>query len=162
MNCPPFRLGEIVAHDTLKWSTGLRIIGLTIGIDEKWSANVTDIGGGGFWIFPADELERCELSNGTKISIGPKWAITRLPNGAEVHAHPREDQADTAMELGYGTDIEAMTRDHDPLHSRLMDFLKAPYSYSLMLAAGCDVDPRIAALEEAAVMAVQKLKRALP
>lgn len=162
MSCPPLRLGEIVYHDTLKWSSGLRVIGLTVGIDEKWSANVTDVGGGGFWIFPVDELEKCELSNGTKLQVCQTWVITRLPNGQEVHAHPREDQADTAMELGYGTDIEAMTRDHDPLHSRLMDWLKAPYSYSLMLAAGCDVDRHIAGLEEEAVMAVQKLKKALP
>jgi hypothetical protein len=101
-----------------------------------------------------------QLRNGTHITVGRSWAVTRLPNGRELHAHPDEDSAEAARRLGYGDDVAAMTREHDPLHSRLCDWLGMPHSFSLMSAAGCDADPQLVELEEAAVIAVQKFKRA--
>jgi hypothetical protein len=101
-----------------------------------------------------------QLRNGTHITVGPSWAVTRLPNGKELHAHPDENSAEAAERLGYGDDVEALTRDHDPLHSRLCDWLGMPHSFSLMHAAGCDADLRLVQLEEDAVIAVQKFKRA--
>lgn len=98
------------------------------------------------------------LGNGTDILIGPDWVVTTLPNGMLVHARPNDDSPRMARRLGYGTDVAAMTRDHDPLHSALSDWLGMPFSYSLMQAAGCDVCPALAALEENAVLAVQELK----
>ena len=96
------------------------------------------------------------LANGTRITIGPDWVRTVLPTGAEVHASYDPDSPRMARRLGYGDDWEAMTREHDPLHSRLCDFLGMPFSYSLMQAAGADVCPQLAALEEDAVLAVQE------
>ena len=137
----PFEIGDIVSHPTLDWAEGLRIIGLTLGADGMWTANVTEIEGAGFWQFPAHELQQRVLSNGT-----------------EVFAGPEDRSPEMARRLGYGSDVDAMTRDHDPLHARLTDWLGMPFSYSLMEAAGCDVDPKLAILEEAAVLAVQEFK----
>lgn len=92
---------------------------------------------------------------------GPSFCVTTLPNGKEVHAHPDQDSSDMADRLGYGSDVAAMTREHDALHSQLMDWLGQPYSYSLMIAAGEPVDWTISNYEEAAVLAIQKLKQAL-
>jgi len=94
---------------------------------------------------------------------GPNFCVTTLPNGTEVHAHPNMDTPEMADRLGYGDDVDGLTRDHDALHSVLMDWLGAPYSYSLMRAANpkSSVSWEIANLEEEAVLAVQKLKQAL-
>lgn len=56
---------------------------------------------------------------GCEVVRGPSWVVTRFPDGTEVHAHP--DTADPsqpprATSLGY-PDVEAMTRDHDALHT---------------------------------------------
>ncbi len=98
------------------------------------------------------------LANGTRFTVGADWVRTVLPTGAEVHACPEKDSARMARLLGYGTDIAAMTRDHDPLHSMLTDWLGMPWSYSLMQASGADVCPQLASLEETAVLAVQEFK----
>lgn len=98
------------------------------------------------------------LANGTIVNIGPSWVHTILPNGRDVHAHPDADSARMARRLGYGRDVAALTRDHDALHAMLTAWLGMPFSYSLMLAAGCDVCPAMAALEEEAVLAVQEFK----
>jgi hypothetical protein len=101
-----------------------------------------------------------ELSNGTTIEIGAEIVRTTLPGGAVVTAIPRGDaeQARTAQELGYGAEVAAMTRDHDPLHSVLADWLGMPCSEALLVAAGDNsTDPMLAELEERAVIALQAL-----
>jgi hypothetical protein len=95
------------------------------------------------------------LSNGTRIDTGPDWACVTLPNGREIHARPNDESAGMASRLGYGRDVAAMTREHDPLHARLTDMLGLPYSVSLMTAAGCLPESELAGLEEDAVLAVQ-------
>lgn len=52
-----------------------------------------------------------------------------------------------------------MTRDHDPLHSALAAWVGLPASLALQLAAGETADRELADLEEAAVLALQKLLR---
>lgn len=72
------------------------------------------------------------------------------------------DQLKTARELGYGDDVAAMNRDHDPLHYSLCAWLQVP-SYSMVIARNEPVTPAqasLAAIEEAAVLAVQRLMRA--
>jgi hypothetical protein len=103
------------------------------------------------------------LGNGTRIRIGSCWVVTTLPNGAIVNAHPCEESAASAEELGYpqtAEGIAAMTRTHDPLHARLTNWLGMPHSFSLMKAAGCPVSAQLADLEERAVIAVQRFQRA--
>jgi len=101
------------------------------------------------------------FSNGTRVVIGPSWAVTTLPSGRELHAHPdgSEAQAGTARKLGYGDDVAALTREHDLIHSALCDWLGLPASYALSEAAGEPSDPTLAELEERAVMAVQAFIR---
>jgi hypothetical protein len=102
-------------------------------------------------------------SNGTRVRIGPYWTRVILPDGTEIYGEPQRDdgQARTALELGYGEDVEAMCRDHDPLHAVLADFLGLPRSYSLADAAGIlpPEDKWLADLEEAAVLAIQAFMR---
>jgi hypothetical protein len=101
------------------------------------------------------------LRNKTQIRIGDSWVVTRLPNGREVHAHPDGESLRMAKELGYGEDVAALTRDHDLLHSIICDTLGLPYSPALMKQAGeKGIDPLLVGLEEAAILAVQKFKRA--
>jgi hypothetical protein len=72
-------------------------------------------------------------------------------------AHQRE----TAAILGYGADVDAMNRDHDPLHVALCDWLGFE-SLSLREAAGETLpadDHLLAVIEESAAIAVQKLMR---
>lgn len=96
------------------------------------------------------------FSNGMRVVIGPSWAVTTLPTGEEIHAHPEGSarQAATAEAMGY-EDTAALTRDHDPLHAWLCDALQLPTSFSLSQAAGRPVDSDLAALEEKAVLAIQ-------
>lgn len=101
------------------------------------------------------------LSNGTWIVVGPDWVMTRLPNGRVVNAAPEPRSLEMAHRLGYGDDVAALTRDHDTLHSLLTSALGFPYSFSLMQAAGCEVDPHIAAVEEDAVLTCQRLRQAV-
>lgn len=98
---------------------------------------------------------------GTKQTIGPSWVVTRLPGGAEIHAHPdgTPEQAATAHALGYGADVAALTRDHDVLHAALAAWLGLPASYALRQTAGGDVSADLAAAEEAAVLALQRFIR---
>lgn len=102
------------------------------------------------------------FSNGTRVVVGSQWAVTTLPTGAEIQAHPQGsvEQAATAERLGYGDDVAAMTRDHDPLHVWLCDALGLPTSFALSEAAGQPIDAAVAALEERAVLAVQAFMRA--
>lgn len=98
------------------------------------------------------------LANGTRISVGPDWVHTILPGGQEVHAHPNAESPEMAIRLGYGGDVAALTREHDVLHSALCDLLGLPFSLSLAAAAGLAVSPRLALLEERAVLAAQEFK----
>lgn len=100
------------------------------------------------------------LRNGTAIFVGPTFAVVTLPGGEEVHAHPNHKSADMALRLGYGTDVAAMTRDHDPLHARLTDWLGLRSSLALEAAAGLRPNDDLAAMEEEAVLAVQRFRRA--
>lgn len=99
--------------------------------------------------------------NGTRVTVGPCWAVTQLPSGATVHAHPdgSEEQAKIARDFGY-PDVCALTRDHDALHSWLCAALGLPVSYALAQAAGEPTDARLAGLEEDAVLCLQKFWRA--
>lgn len=102
------------------------------------------------------------LPNGTRIEVGLAQVETTLPSGAIVPAVGRPDQLETARELGYGYDIDALTRDHDPLHSLLAHWLGLPASFSLRQAAG-ELDTAefgLAALEEQAVLAIHAFARA--
>lgn len=103
--------------------------------------------------------DRIELPNGTCILRGPDWCDTRLPNGRLVPARIEERTARIAENMG--TTPALLTRNHDMIHSALLAWLGAPYSYSLMQSAGEPVDPVLASLEEAAVLAVQRLHIAL-
>lgn len=100
------------------------------------------------------------LANGTLIEIGDGWVVITLPTGEQVHAHPNEDSARMAAALGYGDDVAAMTLDHDPLHARLTDWLGLAASPTLRRAAGLEPDGELVGLEEAAVLAVQRFRRA--
>lgn len=67
-----------------------------------------------------------------------------------------EGQRETARKLGYGDDVVAMNRDHDPLHRALCAWLGVP---SVALPDG-QPGTELAGIEEDAVLAVQKLMRA--
>lgn len=72
-------------------------------------------------------------------------------------------QAETAEWMGYGDDVAAMNRDHDPLHARLCAWAGTD-SVSLRIARGEDVtvvEQEIAWREEDAVLHVQRWLRAL-
>lgn len=101
-----------------------------------------------------------ELRNGGAFEVGDDWTRCFLPSGPVVYGSPQgtEEQAQTAASLGC-TPLE-MVLLHDPLHMALADWLGFE-SHSLRAAAGLDMDRRIADLEEAAVMAVQRLIVAL-
>lgn len=74
----------------------------------------------------------------------------------------KETQAETARRLGYGEDVEAMNADHDPLHAALCRWLGVP-SFALAAGRGEQLSPEqheLAALEEDAVLMVQRLMRA--
>lgn len=99
----------------------------------------------------------------TTCRVGPTWVVTTLPDGSEVHAHPQDSmgQRQTAKALGYGLDLAAMTRDHDTLHAAIAAWVGLPESAALRQAAGGSPDPELAAMEEDAVLAVQRYCRAV-
>jgi hypothetical protein len=98
------------------------------------------------------------LRDGTYVQAKGSRAFVVLPGGEQIHAAPNDQSPAIAERLGYGDDVGAMTRDHDPLHAVLMDWLGRP-SHSLRAAAGVDHDPELAWMEEAAVMELQRLIR---
>ena len=99
----------------------------------------------------------------TTCTIGRSWCVTELPSGAERHAHPHDsvEQRTIAQTMGYGADLAALTREHDPTHAWLAHTLGLPASIALSAQAGEPADPHLAALEENAVLAIQALCRAL-
>jgi hypothetical protein len=103
-----------------------------------------------------------DLRSGGRIDIYDTWTRVTLPSGHAVHAIPLpEQQFETAERLGYGSDVVAMTRDHDPLHALLADWLGLRQSYSLTYATGELAHAGAATLEEEVVMALQRFIRAL-
>lgn len=101
-----------------------------------------------------------QLRRGGKIEIGEDWTRVTLPNRGEVYGEPQgtEEQAATAADLGYGADVVAMVRDHDPLHALLADLLGLDWSYSMLYATGL-IPPEekyMGPIEEAAVIALQR------
>lgn len=66
-----------------------------------------------------------------------------------------QHQAETAAWMGY-PDAAAMNAAHDPLHRSLCRWLGVR-SHSMACAAGEPHDPDLAAIEEAAVLHVQRL-----
>jgi hypothetical protein len=102
-----------------------------------------------------------ELRHGGQIDIHETWSRVTLPDGSQVHAVPRSDQVEIARDLGYGDDVNALTRDHDPLHALLADLLGLNASRSLQGAAGVMAYDGTPEFEECAVMALQRYVRAL-
>lgn len=119
------------------------------------------------------------LPNGTLITVldtAPApgracGAVIVLPTGERIEGEPQGDfdpagrpiydpaQIATAVELGYGADVLAMTRDHDAMHALLSDWLGLPASLALEVAAGRRSDDDLSRLEEAAVLAVMAYMR---
>ena len=91
-------------------------------------------------------------------TVGNTYVLTRLPNGDIVRAHTNYDEESVARahSLGYNGDVEAMTRDHDPLHTRIAAALGLKESYALRAAYNGE-DSEIAGLEEEVVLAAQRL-----
>lgn len=98
--------------------------------------------------------------NGTVQRIFRTWIETDIPGLNTLYAIPRADQHATARDLGYGSDIDALTRDHDFLHAWLADKMDLPVSLALSMAAKGEVGCCSAALEEAAVLAIQRYAKA--
>ena len=72
-----------------------------------------------------------------------------------------EHQRRTAERLGYGSDVAATNRDHDPLHAALCRWLGVE-SHALRVARGENLtfgEHYTANLEEDAVLAVQRFAR---
>lgn len=100
--------------------------------------------------------------NPAAITIHRDGSTIILPCGLVVESRPHDTESyrATARELGYGDGQDAalrMAQEHDALHALLTAWLGIPESFSLRVAAGADPDSEIAAIEEAAVLAVQKL-----
>lgn len=106
-------------------------------------------------------MSALRLSNGTLVAITATGSAIGMPCGAVIPGEPHntDEYRATALSLGYGGDTLAMCRDHDPLHAMLCDWLGLPESYALREAAGLPTDPRLAQMEEAAVIAVQRFMR---
>lgn len=103
------------------------------------------------------------MRNGTVIEQIPHGSRIRLRCGAVIEGRPHDsdEYRATAARLGYGGDTLAMCREHDPLHALLCDWLGLPESYALRDAAGTldEAERELAAIEEEAVLAVQRLMR---
>jgi hypothetical protein len=88
-----------------------------------------------------------------------RWAEELGPPPAELVIRDHSGRVVTRA-VGFGSDVAALTRDHDPTHARLTDWLGLPYSLSLMAAAGARAIDELTGLEEEAVLAVQRYRRA--
>lgn len=67
-----------------------------------------------------------------------------------------EHKAEMAAWLGYPS-VEAMDREHDDLHRSLCDLLGVT-SHSMACAEGKPFNPKLAGMEEDAVLYAQRLK----
>lgn len=96
--------------------------------------------------------------------------VTHLPDGSTVLAYPHVAEthgpeevaayAERARELGYGNDVFACSADHEIAHSLVAAALGLDASPTLVAVARGEVFEH-AALEETAVLAVQRLARAM-
>ena len=64
------------------------------------------------------------------------WSQTVFPDGLVVTATREDGQRDFAASLGYGSDVDAMNREHDFCHTLLMQYLGFPWSLNLRSVAG--------------------------
>lgn len=87
--------------------------------------------------------------------------VTRLADGAEIHARPQDDGTyrARAVSLGYGADTAAMSREHELGHAILATMLGLPESPTLRGVADGNYWPNWRE-EEAAVLALQAYARA--
>lgn len=101
----------------------------------------------------------------TVVEVRERHVLSILADGARIEAEPHEtaEYAATAESLGYGSDVEAMNRDHELMHHILAHALGLPESPVMRAVADDtwqhDPDGKLK-LEEDAVMAVQRLARA--
>jgi hypothetical protein len=119
---------------------------------ELQSESRQEFGQSGFCMFPVKHHCR----NGTVVEINRTWTEVTLPDGRKISGTPEHSltQVGMAQRLGYGNDLDAMCRDHDPLHAMLCDMLHLPTSYALS-----QPHTELAGLEEQAVLAVQEFMR---
>lgn len=75
--------------------------------------------------------------------------------------HDTDEYRITARELGYNENTLAMCQDHDSLHVALCKWLGLGTSFSMLAAVGKlpDDQKHLAAIEEAAVLAVQRFMK---
>jgi hypothetical protein len=90
--------------------------------------------------------------NGSKLELASGAIISGVPQGSA-------EQVTTARDLGYGDDTLAMVQDHDPLHLLLCEWLGLRRSFVMEAISGLAPEDEICGIEEAAVLAVQKLMR---
>jgi hypothetical protein len=95
------------------------------------------------------------------VEIHDGWTVTRFSDGQEVHALHGEQpgQADLAVRLGYRA-AAAMNREHDLGHSILAHALRLPHSPTLHDVAHGRPATDLHAIEEEAVLALQRFARA--
>lgn len=93
----------------------------------------------------------------TVVEIFDGWVRTTLPDGTEIHAHPRHGVEDVARahSLGYAGDVWAMTRDHDRFHALLAHALDLEESPALRQSA-LGQESELAGAEEEVVLALQR------
>jgi hypothetical protein len=96
---------------------------------------------------------------GTTAYVGDSWVTTALPDGRVVYATPNHDDESNAraLELGY-SGVEAMTREHDPMHALLCHALGLDYSPALSRAADGLRATELSDAEEAMVLAAQRFR----
>lgn len=94
----------------------------------------------------------------THVAVIGNHVLTVLPDGAKVTAAPNYDDASVrmAVKLGYGGDVEAMTREHDLLHAKLCHALGLDESPALR-AAVTGQESEAAGADERMVLAAQEL-----
>lgn len=104
-------------------------------------------------------LNRFHLGTVT-IEVNQSLVITTFPSGARLPAAPESGQSyiASAWRNGYEGDIERMNQRHDLGHSLIAFWLGLCQSPTLaMVAAGLPADGTLAALEEDAVQALERL-----
>lgn len=96
---------------------------------------------------------------GTTVRVLPGWIETTLPDGALIVARPNEgaEHVARARSLGYGSDVWAMTMEHDPTHAQLAHMLGLKESPALRQASRGETS-ELAGLEECAVLAIQAFR----
>lgn len=101
---------------------------------------------------------------GTTVEVWSDCTRVTLPSGGTVVGAPQDNDAyrAAALRLGYGADTAAMSREHEVGHAALCHFLGLPCSPVMSTVAGEPVGDVVTHwLEEEAVMAVQRLARAV-